>query len=66
MVETLMEGLLSEIERCCKLKVMYDEIPSGAFGSMAIQQAIDNAKAAVASGDIGEMIASLNQCRGCK
>ena len=66
MVETLMDGLVSEIERCSKLKVMYDEIPAGAFGSMVIQQAIDNAKAAVASGDIAEMVTSLNQCQGCK
>ena len=61
-----MEGLLSEIERCSKLKVIYDEIPAGAFGSLVIQQAIDNAKAAVASGDIGEMVGSLKVCQGCK
>ena len=66
MVETLMDGLLSEIERCIKLKVAYDKIPSGAFGSLVIQQAVDNAKAAVASGDIEEMIRSLNQCQRCK
>jgi len=66
MVETLMDGLLSEIERCVKLKTMYDQIPSGAFGAMVVQRAIDNAKAAVASGDIGEMITSLTQCQGCK
>ena len=66
MVETLMDGLLSEIERCSKLKVAYDEIPSGAFGSLMIQQTIDNAKAAVASGDIEKMITSLKACQGCK
>ena len=61
-----MDGLLSEIERCSKLKVMYDEIPSGAFGSIMIQQTIDKAKAAVASGDIEEMIRSLKLCQGCE
>ena len=66
MTETLMDGLLSEIERCSKLKVLYDEIPSGAFGSLMIQQAIDNAKAAVVSGDIEEMIRTLKVCQGCK
>ena len=66
MTETVMDGLLSEIERCSKLKVLYDEIPSGAFGALAIQQAIDNAKAAVASGDIEEMIDALRACEGCK
>ena len=66
MVETLMDGLLSEIERCSKLKVMYDEIPSGAFGSLMIQQTIDDAKVAVASGDIEKMIRSLKLCQECK
>ena len=66
MTETLMDGLLSEIERCSKLKALYDEIPSGAFGSSVIQQTIDNAKAAVASGDIEEMIRSLKLCQGCE
>ena len=66
MVKTLMDGLLSEIERCSKLKVVYDGIPSGAFGSKVIQQAIDNAKAAVASGDIEEMIKSFKSCQECE
>ena len=66
MVETLMDGLVSEIERCSKLKVAYDEIPSGAFGSLVIQQAIDNAKDAVASGDIREMMTAYQVCQGCK
>ena len=66
MTETLMDGLLSEIERCSKLKVLYDKIPSGAFGSLMIQQTIDNAKAAVASGDIEEMIKSLKLCQECE
>ena len=66
MTETLMDGLLSEIERCSKLKVMYDELPAGRFGSRMIQQAIDNAKAAVASGDIVEILLSLDKCQRCK
>jgi len=32
-------GLLSEIERCSKLRVLYDEIPGGVFGASMIQQA---------------------------
>ena len=67
MVETLMGGLLSEIERCRKLKVLYDELGRpGVFGSRVIQQAIDNGNAAVASGDIEKMIKSLKVCQGCK
>ena len=64
MTETLMSALLSEIERCSKLKVLYDKIPSGAFGTMMIQRDIDNAKSAVASGDIEEMIKALRACQG--
>jgi hypothetical protein len=61
-----MDGLLSEIERCSKLKVMYDEISTGAFGSLVIQQAINNAKSAIASGDIEKMISSLKLCQECE
>ena len=61
-----MDKLLSEIERCSKLKVAYDEIPSGGFGFLIIQLAIENAKTAVASGDIGEMIKALEICEGRK
>ena len=64
--ETLMDSLLSEIERCSKLKAMYDEVPTGAFGALVIQQAIDNAKAAISSGDIEQMIDALRVCEGCK
>ena len=66
MTETLMDGLLSEIERCSKLKVLYDEIPSGAFGALVIQQAIDRAKTSIASGDLAEMIQSYEALKGCK
>ena len=66
MAKTLMDGLLSEIERCSKLKVAYDEIPAGTFGSMMIQQDIDNAKATIASGDIEQMIQALKNCEGCE
>ena len=66
MTETLMDGLLFEIERCSKLKALYDEIPLGAFGALVIQQAIDNAKATIVSGDIEEMIRSLKLCQGCE
>lgn len=66
MGETLMDGLLAEIERCAKLKAIYDEIPSGCLGALVIQQAIDNAKAAIASGDIAEMVGCLKFCEACE
>ena len=61
-----MDGLLSEIERCSKLKVMYDEIPTGALLSLMIQGRINSAKAAVASGDIEEMVRALKRCQECE
>ena len=64
MTETLMGKLLSEIERCSKLKAAYDEIPSGIFGSLVIEQDINNAKAAIVSGDIEQMIKALKNCEG--
>ena len=64
--ETLMDGLMSEIERCSKLKALYDEIPSGAFGALVIQQNIDRAKTSIASGDLAEMIQSYEALKGCK
>ena len=66
MSENLMDGLLSEIERCSKLKALYDEIPSGAFGALMIQQVIDRAKVAVASGGIAEMIQCYEALEKCE
>jgi len=66
MVDTLMGGLLYEIERCSKLKAMYDTIPAGTFGAIMIQRDIDNAKAAIASGDVVEMIRCYKACKGCE
>lgn len=64
--KTIMGGLASEIERCAKLKAAYDGIPNGAFGAMMIQQVIDKAKAALASGDLIEMILALKACERCE
>ena len=64
MVETLIDGLLSEIERCCQLRAEYDTILSGMFGAMA--KAINKAKAVIASGDIREMIRSYKACQSCE
>jgi len=66
MVETLMDGILSELERCSKLKAMYGDIPSGAFGALIIQQTINKAKEAIASGDIAKMINSYEALKGCE
>ena len=66
MTETLMDILVSEIERCSKLKALYDTISTGAFGALSIQQDIDRAKASICSGDLVEMIQSYKALKGCK
>ena len=44
MTGTLVDDILSEIERCNKLKAAYNEIPAGASGSMMIQQDMSEEK----------------------
>jgi hypothetical protein len=66
MTETLMDTLLSEIERCSKLKVQYDGIPVGAFGAMMLQRGIDAAKEAIASGDVVKMVQMYKALKRCE
>lgn len=56
MMINLFEALTNEIERNSKLIHLYEEIgPVGAFGKIMIQADIDNAKKALASGDVVEI-----------
>ena len=49
----LVEAIAGEIERNTKLIALYEEIgPVGTFGKIMIQADIDNAKKALASGDV--------------
>ena len=53
----LVEGIQAELKRCRELREMYDDIgPAGAFGKMVIDQSLDEAEAALASGDAVRMI----------
>jgi hypothetical protein len=63
----LHDGLIEEIERCAKLVQIYDELgPVGQFGKAMIQQDIDNAKSAMGSGDIAEMIRCYEALKECE
>jgi len=52
----LIEGLLSEMDRCRDLIKIYDTIPAGAFGAAMIKQDIVAAEKAISSGDTISMI----------
>ena len=53
----LVEGIQEEMKRCRELREIYDDIgPAGAFGKMVIDQSLDEAEAALASGDVVRML----------
>jgi hypothetical protein len=57
---TLIEGLHELMDRARKLRKMYEEIPTGAFGIAVIDATIKQAEHSIESGDIGEMVAAHN------
>lgn len=63
----LIEGILAECNRVRDLLVEYKAIgPAGNFGAMALQVAITEAEASIASGDIARMVEALDRLRGCQ
>lgn len=59
----LVEGLLEETLRVTEIKGYYDAEPNGVFGSAMIQQSIDKAKEAMATGDVVTMLASCKELK---
>jgi len=59
--KNLVEGLMDEILRVTEIKREYDSLPNGAgkFAAYFMQQALDTARRAQASGDILQMIPAL-------
>ena len=62
----LIEGLLSEMDRCRDLIKIYDTIQAGSFGAAMIKQDIVAAEKAMASGDTVEMIRCYKTLKECK
>jgi len=62
----LIEGLLKELNRNRELKIEYDLIPTGFFGSSMIQVDIINGEKAIASGDVIEMMRCYTALEGNK
>lgn len=63
--KNLVEGLMDEILRVTEIKREYDALPNnaGAFASTSMSAAINNARQALAIGDIMKMIPALKELR---
>jgi len=62
----LIEGIQQEQNRVRELLKEYEAIPQGAFGAVMLRQVIAKADKAVASGDVIEMLAVLNELKKCE
>lgn len=61
---TLVDGLIAEIKRCEELFRRYKDIgPAGFFGAMVLEQSLDDARKALASGDAVEMLKALDDLK---
>lgn len=59
----LFDGLLEEIKRCESVLEVYKEIPQGVFGTMMIENAINDAKKAISDNDVVAMARSLEELK---
>jgi len=64
MTETLVDALTAEIARNRELLALYKAIPAGAFGATMIEQDIQAAIAALASGDAIEIMRAHEALKG--
>lgn len=62
----VVEALSREIERNVKLVEIYKTIPTGVFASTMIQEDIKKAHKALGSGDLIEILNSLDTLKGNK
>ena len=64
-MDNLHDALIEEIERCSKAVVIFKELPDGVgnIGAGLIQHDINNAKAALSTGDIASMIVAYKDLK---
>lgn len=63
-VQTLADAIPAELKRCRELLHEYKRIgPAGTFGALVIEQAIQRADKAAASGDTVAMLAAYRELR---
>jgi len=53
---SLIKGMHEEMNRARELKKMYAEIPTGAFGMIAIQSTIDRAEKSIEEDNVVDMV----------
>ena len=59
----LMDGLQTELKRAKELLVTYQSIPTGGFGAMMIQKAIDNAETCIREEDTVGMVPAYSELK---
>ena len=66
-VKNLMDGLLSQMDRCRELLTEYEAIgSSGQFGAMFIRQSLDEAKKSISENDVIKMLQAYEKLKGHK
>lgn len=60
-METLIEGLLKEINRNRELLYEYEKIPAGTFGAICIKDSINRAEKAIVEDDVVKMLSSYKE-----
>ena len=58
-----MDGLNDELKRAKELLKVYQSIPTGGFGAMVIQKAIDNAETCIREGDTVGMVKTYGELK---
>jgi hypothetical protein len=66
MSENLPEGIVSQCRRCRDLVKLYETIPAGLLGKLAIEAAIREGEDALASGDAVRMVAAYAALESCE
>ena len=59
----ILEEIQKECDRARELKAVYDKIPSGKFGSIMIDVAIERSEKAIAQNDVVGIIIALKQLK---
>lgn len=62
----MIEGIQEQCNRCRELKKEYDKIPTGGFGALFIQKAIDEGESSIASGDVVRMLSAFKELESCE
>jgi len=63
----LIEGIQAEQNRVRELLKEYDILgPTGVFGTMMLEQAIQHGDKSIASGDVVDMLAAHAELKGCE